>query len=179
MSRWRAYAAHLPMKSAGTLPIRRPSRSFTWPEKMMTAMPLVKPVMTGNGMNLIAPPSRARPKPIEHHAAHQRRDHQAVDAVLLDDAVDDHDERAGRPADLHPRAAERRDQEAGDDGRVEAAIRRDPARDGERDGERQRHDADDDARGHIGGELRAVVRLQCRDELGNEHPISGSWRLDG
>ena len=41
----------------------RPSRSRTWPAKMISAMPLVKPVTTGNGMNLIAPPSRASPNP--------------------------------------------------------------------------------------------------------------------
>ena len=42
---------------------------------------------------------------------HQRRQHQPVVAVLGDHAVDHDDERAGRPADLHPAAAERRDQE--------------------------------------------------------------------
>ena len=31
-------------------------------EKMITAMPVVKPVTTGYGMNLIAAPSRASPK---------------------------------------------------------------------------------------------------------------------
>ena len=41
--------------------MRSPSRSFTWPEKMITAIPLVKPVTTGKGMNLIAAPSRASP----------------------------------------------------------------------------------------------------------------------
>ena len=34
--------------------MRRPSTSFTWLEKMMTAMPLVNPMTTGCGMNLIA-----------------------------------------------------------------------------------------------------------------------------
>ena len=38
-----------------------PSRSLIWPEKMTTAMPLVKPAVTGYGMNLTAPPSRVRP----------------------------------------------------------------------------------------------------------------------
>ena len=130
----------------GTAPIRRPRRSLIWLEKMITAMPAVNPVMTGYGMNLIAPPSRARPSTMRITPGHERRDREAVDAVLLDDAVDDHDERAGRAADLHPRAAQRRDQEPGDDRGVEAALGRDAAGDGERDGQRQRDDADDDAR---------------------------------
>ena len=31
----------------------RPSKSLIWLEKMMTAMPAVKPTVTGNGMNLM------------------------------------------------------------------------------------------------------------------------------
>ena len=34
------------------------------PEKMITAMPLVNPVTTGNGMNLMAAPSFAMPNAI-------------------------------------------------------------------------------------------------------------------
>ena len=82
----------------------------------MTAIPLVKPVTTGYGMNLIAPPNRARPMDHEQDARHQRADRQSVDAVLCDDAVDDHDERARRPADLDAASAEKRDQEPGHDG---------------------------------------------------------------
>ena len=61
VSRWAPKARHLSRKSAGTAPMRRPRKSFTWLEKMMSAMPLVKPMVTGKGMNLIAPPSRTRP----------------------------------------------------------------------------------------------------------------------
>ena len=35
----------------------------------MTAIPLVKPVTTGYGMNLIAPPNRARPRAISRTPA--------------------------------------------------------------------------------------------------------------
>ena len=59
----------------------------------------------------------------EEDAGHERRDDEPVEAVLLDDAVDDDDERAGRAADLDARAAERGDEEAGDDRGLEAAIR--------------------------------------------------------
>ena len=41
------YASHLPMKSAGKTPIWSPKRSLISPEKMMTAIPVVKPVTTG------------------------------------------------------------------------------------------------------------------------------------
>ncbi len=43
----------------------------------------------------------------EHHAGHQGGDRETVDPVALDDPVDDHDEGAGRAADLYPGAAER------------------------------------------------------------------------
>ena len=76
-----------------------------------------------------------------HHRAHE----QAVDAVLGDDAGDHDDERAGRPADLRPRAAQRRDQKAGDDRAVDAGLRRESGGDGERHGQRQRDQADGDA----------------------------------
>ena len=39
----------------------RPKKSFHWPIKMMTAMPDVKPTITGLGMNLMTLPSRASP----------------------------------------------------------------------------------------------------------------------
>jgi hypothetical protein len=48
-------------KSAGIAPMFSPSRSRIWLEKMMTAMPAVKPVMTGSGMYLIQSPTRITP----------------------------------------------------------------------------------------------------------------------
>jgi hypothetical protein len=42
--------------------MRRPRKSFSWLAKMMTAIPLVKPVMTGCGMNFMMPPNFATPK---------------------------------------------------------------------------------------------------------------------
>ena len=51
------------MNSAGTAPsICKPSKSFTWVQKMVTAMPEVKPVVTGNGMNLMRDPILNTPK---------------------------------------------------------------------------------------------------------------------
>ena len=86
----RAYALHFARNGAGTAAIRRPSRSRICDEKMMTAIPLVKPVTTGYGMNLIAAPKRARPRIDEEDAGEQRADRQAVDAVARDDSGDDH-----------------------------------------------------------------------------------------
>jgi hypothetical protein len=57
----RTYATHFAMKSAGTASICSPSRSFTWLEKITSAIPAVKPVMTGCGMYLIHVPSLSRP----------------------------------------------------------------------------------------------------------------------
>src|SRR6266566_3001093 len=58
------YASHLGRNAEGTDCISRPSRSRIWLEKMISAMPLVNPIVTGNGMNLIAPPRRSSPKAI-------------------------------------------------------------------------------------------------------------------
>lgn len=48
--------------------------------------------------------------------------------------------------DLHATATEERDEEAGDDGGVEALFRRDARGDAQRDGKRQRHHGHHDAR---------------------------------
>src|ERR1051326_6806918 len=60
-SRCRPKEAHFSIKSAGTAPICNPRKSLTCDEKMMSAIPLVNPTMTGYGMNLIAEPNRAKP----------------------------------------------------------------------------------------------------------------------
>ena len=56
-----AYDCHFSTNGAGTAPMRRPSTSLTWLEKITTAIPLVKPITTGCGTNLIAAPIRAAP----------------------------------------------------------------------------------------------------------------------
>ena len=54
----------LPIKSAGTLSGLRPNRSFSCVAKITTAIPEVKPVVTGKGMNLINAPMRNKPNKI-------------------------------------------------------------------------------------------------------------------
>jgi hypothetical protein len=58
-----AYAPHLARNSGGTAVMRRPNRSLICPEKMISAIPLVKPVTTGKGMNLMTLPSLKSPNP--------------------------------------------------------------------------------------------------------------------
>ena len=79
----------------------------------------------------------------EESAGHERRYHESVHAVLLDDAVHDDDEGAGGTADLHLAAAEERDEETGHDGREDAGFRRSARRDAESDGQRQGYDTYD------------------------------------
>ena len=73
-------------------------------------------------MYLMKVPSRSRPTAARMTPGQQGREDQAVDAVLRDGRRHQHDERAGRPADLEAAAAERRDEEAADDRRVETAV---------------------------------------------------------
>ena len=58
----RTSAGILSKNSAGTVPSCRPRKSFTCVSMIVIAMPQVKPVVTGCGMNLISVPSRAAPK---------------------------------------------------------------------------------------------------------------------
>src|SRR5262249_41045845 len=111
---------------------------------------------------------------------HERRDREAIDAVALDDSVDDDDERARGTADLDARAAERRDEESRDDGGPETGRGGEAAGDREGDRQRDRDDADDDAGregadaevaagGEGGAGLRRGVAAERRGELGDEH----------
>ena len=86
-------------------------------------MPLVKPIVTDRGMNRTAVPRPVRPIDNEHHAGHRGAHQQAGDAELRDDAGDDDDERTGRAGDLAARTAERRNDNAGNDRRVDAGFR--------------------------------------------------------
>ncbi len=135
----------------------------------MSAMPLVKPVTTGMRNELDRPAEPGEPESDEHDPAHQRRDHEAVHPVALDDAVDDDDERPGRTADLNAGPAESRDEKPGDDGGVEAAIGGHATGDRERDGQRKRDDAHHEASRHIGRELRPRIPPQRGHQLRYEH----------
>src|SRR6266550_1885254 len=101
-------------------------------------------------------------KRYEYQTGHDRRHDEAVDSVSLDNSVDDDDECASRPADLHTRAAEGGDQESSNDRRVEAAVGSDTAGDCERDCEGESDYADNDAGDQIRSELRSAIRPEGR-----------------
>ena len=92
--------------------------------------------------------------------------------MLLDDAVNDHDERAGRSGDLHAGPTKCRHDEAADNGRVKAVLRRDATGDRESDGERDGDDADDDAGEDVSAELTGVVILKGGKKLGLQRHIT-------
>ncbi len=75
--------------------------------------------------------------------------------------------------------AQRRNEKARDDRRVESALGRDAARDCKGDGERQCHDADNHPRAHIGEELLASVTAERGDELRDERFHLPSGRATG
>jgi len=78
----------------------------------------------------------------QHETGHDGADQQIGVTVLGDDAVNDNDERAGRPADLHARSAQGGNQKAGDDGSENTGLGFGAGGDGERDGQRQGNDTD-------------------------------------
>ena len=97
-----------------------------------------------------------------HHGAHE----QAVNAVFGDDSRDHHDKRAGGTADLHARAAQRGDQEAGDDSAVDAGLRGESRGNRERHGQRQGDEPDGDAGAQVSEEILESVIPQAEDGLG-------------
>ena len=126
---------------------------------MMTAMPggEADRDRVGNELDVGADPQQARGD--QDHARHQGGEDDAVDAVPLRGRRDQHDEGAGRPADLEAAAAEQRHDEAADDSGVEPAVRRHARGDRDRHRQRQRDDGNRQAREHIGAEIREAVAL--------------------
>jgi hypothetical protein len=163
-----AMACHFPMKSAGTVPILRPRKSFIWLENDEERDPARESDRHGIGDELDRAPQPREPEPDEDQAGHQGGDGEAVHSVPLHDGIHDHHEGAGRPADLDAGTAQRRNEKARNDRRVESALGGNAAGDGKGDGERQRHDADDHPRAHIGEELLAGVAAERGDELRDE-----------
>jgi len=132
-------------------------------------MPLVNPSVTGERDELDRCTEPGQPQNDEDDAGHHRRNRQPLDAVFLHNAVDDHDEGAGRPADLHARTAQRGNQESRDDRGQQPALGRESTGNGKGDGERQRDNADNHARRDVRNGLPPRVSLERGDEFGNEH----------
>ena len=101
-------------------------------------------------------PRRAEAHRDQDEPAHRARDQQARQPELRVDRRQDHDERRGRPGHLRARPAQRGDQHAGDDRRVEPVLGRDADADRQRHRQRQRDDADHQAGEQVGLEVGAV-----------------------
>ena len=145
-----------------------PSASFSCRTAITTAIPAVKPVVTGYGMNSIRRPSAREAHGDQQDAGQHPGEEQSRKAVARRDRRQDHDESGRRTRDLESRAARERDDGAGDDGRVEAVLRRHADRDRERHRERQRDDADDAAGEHVGAEGARVVASERGSHGGRE-----------
>ncbi len=115
-----------PRNSPGSGGVCRPNKSRICVLAIRIAMPLVKPITTGRGMYFTAVPEPGDAEQDQHHAGHQGAHEQPVEAVGGDDAGHDHDECPGGSADLHARAAEGGDREAGDHAAIQAGLRRQP-----------------------------------------------------
>ena len=112
----------------------------------------------------------------QDHAGQHGREQQPVQAVLGHGGGDEHDERAGRPADLEAAPAQRGDQEPAHDGGVETAIRRDAGGDGEGHGQWQRYDGDRKPRDYVGLQVgEAVAFAQHGHQLRCEQ-LGEAWR---
>src|SRR6478752_5866477 len=107
---------------------------------MITAIPAVKPTVTGKGMNLMKVPRRR--KPMAASISPARKVARSVHAVLRYGRGHEHNEGAGRTANLEARSAKGRDKKPADDGGVESLRRRCTGGDGNRHGKGQRHDGD-------------------------------------
>ena len=104
----------------------------------------------------------------EDHARAHGGDHQVAQTVLCDQAVDDDDEGARGAADLHAAAAEKRNQKARDDGRVDARFGRNARGDAEGHGKRQRHHADREAGRDVAAQHVGVVAAKRLQKYGRE-----------
>ena len=121
------------------------------------AMPAVKPVVTGWGMNSMSRPSRASPITIRMTPPSIPASSSPASPNCVKMGARMTMNAAVGPVTCSARAAERRDDAARDDRRVEAVLRRDPDRDRQRHRERQRDDADDDAGEDIGAKVGPPV----------------------
>ncbi len=98
--------------------------------------------------------------------AHDGGQSQPAHAVLRHDASHDGGEGGGGTGDLHAAPAEKGDQEAGDDGGVDALLRADAAGQSQSDGKGQRDDGHDHAGYQILCELAAGVVLETVKQRG-------------
>ena len=87
------------MKSAGTLSIDNPSRSFICVAKMVSAIPLVNPTTMGYELNDGSQAEAAHQD--QYQTGHESGYRQSFQSVGLYNAVHDNDKCSGRSAYLH------------------------------------------------------------------------------
>ena len=95
----------------------------------------------------------------EHHARQERRHHQPLDAILLDNPVNNHDKRTRRPAYLHLAPAQKRDEETRHNGRNDTLLRTHARGDAKGDGQGQRHNPHDDPRHQVRHKVCSRISL--------------------
>ena len=108
----------------------------------------------------------------EQYACHDRGDHQSCQSVLLDYAVDDHDERACRSAYLHFAAAEHGYEQSGNDSRNESFRRTNARGYAESDSQRNSYYAYNDTCQCILSELRPAIVAQGMKQFRSENVFS-------
>ena len=82
-----------------------PKKSLICVLAIRTAIPLVKPITMGRGMNFTAVPMPVTPRIMSSNAGHHGAHEQSVHAVHRDNSRDHHYKRARRTADLGLRTA--------------------------------------------------------------------------
>ncbi|MNL12344.1 hypothetical protein D3C87_1332100 [compost metagenome] len=124
------------------------------------------------GWNVFDEATEARhPHGHQEEAGDEGCHQQAPHPELLGHRIEDHHEGGGRPRDGETRAPRHGDDDAGDDGGVEAVLGRHPAGDGQRHGERNGDDADRDAGDEVAAEARHAIGFidaglaQCDSQL--------------
>ena len=146
----RALRARQPPQCCRPPAWRRPSAAGTCWRKMMVAIPIVKPSITGQGMYASNRPTPANAAITISTPASTPTTIDGIGAVAGDDRHQHHRHRPGRSRDLDVRAAEDGRHDAGDDRRDQPRLGTEPGRDAERQRQRQRHDPDGQPRQQVG-----------------------------
>ena len=110
----------------------------------------------------------------QHGGNHETR---KAELGIADDAVDNHDERARRTANLYAAAAEGGHEETADDGRKDALRGGNAGGNTESDGQRKGHNADNETCHEVGGKLLLVVVPQLTEEARRKTEIAHSLEL--
>ena len=157
--------------SLGTSSTARPKKSLICVEAISTAMPLVKPIVTGRGMYRTAEPrpvspikSSIAPAIAVHINRPETPNSVTIPATMTTNAP------VG-PAIWQREPPERRDDETRDNRGVDAGFRPHAGRDGKGHRQGQGDQTDGHAGDEIGGESVPRVTRECLQELGAEAVI--------